>query len=75
MEVIRNDKILDDNFMMEPIGFVDGLDVECERKRVVKKGTKCFVLKNLYNRVANHLDEQNSWKSRGRKTRSMVLGM
>lgn len=33
--------------MMEPMGFVDGLDVECEWKRAVEKGTKCFGLTEL----------------------------
>lgn len=43
---MRSHKILEDNFMIETIGLVDGLNVECERKRAVKKGTKRFGLRN-----------------------------
>lgn len=47
LEVMRSDKIVDDNFMIEPIRFADGLDVEYERKRIVKKDTNSFGLWKL----------------------------
>lgn len=40
LDLIRRRKILDNNFIVKPIGLIDVLDVEYETKRVVKKDTK-----------------------------------
>lgn len=53
-----SEKILD-NFMIKPVGFTDGLDVEYERKRAVKD-TEGFGLRNWYKEVVNRLDKQGS---------------
>lgn len=39
------------------------LDIECERKKAVKKDTKDFGLRNWHKGAANHLDKLDSWKS------------